>query len=225
MSTDLSPLLSSGLVATAPAARSDEDLARSARDGSMAALEELVRRYQVPLLRFLRGGPCPRDAEDVLQETWIRAMRSLDRYRPDKPFKPWIFTVSYRLAVDAARRRSPASSTENASSNPSAAPGPAERVERAEWADHFWATVRQALGDECFAAAWLHYGESMPPRSVARVLGRSQVWVRTMLYRSRKRLSLLLANAPTATANFGDRRRGWSYDSLTVGPSGNVGQQ
>jgi RNA polymerase sigma-70 factor (ECF subfamily) len=170
----------------------------------------------VPLLRFLRRGPCPRDAEDILQETWIRAMRSLDRYRPGKPFKPWIFTVSYRLAVDAARRRLPGSSSENASPNQSPTPGPAERVERAEWAQLFWKTVRQALGEECFAAAWLHYGESMPPREVARILGRSQVWVRTMLYRSRKRLSLLLVNASFAGENSSDKRRGWSYDALTV---------
>jgi RNA polymerase sigma-70 factor (ECF subfamily) len=209
ISTDTAAL-SSGCAAAA--ACSDEELARSAQEGSLEALEELVRRYQVPLLRFLRRGPCPREAEDVLQETWLRAMRSLDRYRAGKPFKPWIFTVCYRLAVDFARKRTPNPLVELTSSNPSPGPGPAERVERAEWAERFWATVRDVLGEECFTAAWLQYGESMPPREVAKVLGRSQVWVRTMLYRSRKRLSPLFEDAPFAPAKSGDNRPGWSYD-------------
>jgi RNA polymerase sigma-70 factor, ECF subfamily len=213
--------LPSGLGDQAPAraARSDEELAASARAGSLEALEELVRRYQVPLLRFLRRGPCPREAEDVLQEAWLRAMRSLDAYRPGRPFKPWIFTIAYRLAVDAARKRSPASleAVESSMTTPARALGPAERVERAEWAERFWAAVRQALGDEGFAAAWLHYGESMPPREVAAVLGRSQVWVRTTLYRSRKRLSRLFERATPLARNSGDSIEAGSYDLVDLG--------
>jgi len=194
-------------------------LAASAQSGSLQALEELVRRYQVPLLRFLRRGPCPREAEDVLQETWLRAMRSLDRYRLGKPFKPWIFTVCYRLAVDASRKRPPAASLdENNCPNASPAPDPAARLERAEWAERFWLTVRRELGDACFTVAWLHYGESLPPREVASVLRRSQVWVRTMLYRSRKRLARVFENAPSAPVNPGDKQRGRSYDLLKLEP-------
>jgi RNA polymerase sigma-70 factor (ECF subfamily) len=203
--------------ASAAPARPDEELARSARDGSLEALEELVRRYQVPLLRFLRQGPCPREAEDVLQETWLRAMRSLGQYKPGRPFKPWIFTICYRVAVDVSRKRSPASSVEIGPLNRSSAPDPAESVAQAEWAGQFWSAVRQALGDESFAAAWLHYGESMPPREVAVVLGRSQVWVRTMLYRSRKRLAKLFENGAHDTGNSGDNRRRPSYDLPKVG--------
>jgi RNA polymerase sigma factor (sigma-70 family) len=215
MSTDLPR----GLAVEAPAraARSDEQLAASAREGSPEALDELVRRYQVPLLRFLRRGPCPREAEDVLQEAWLRAMRSLDTYRPGRPFKPWIFTVCYRVAVDVSRKREAALSIGIDHANASPAPGPAERVERAEWAERLWSAVRQALGEEGFAAAWLHYGESMPPREVAAVLGRSQVWVRTTLYRGRKRLSRLFETLPTA-GNSGDRKRTGSYDLINADP-------
>lgn len=211
-------------IASSPAApaRSDEELARSAQEGSPEALQELVRRYQVPLLRFLRRGPCPREAEDVLQETWLRAVRSLAKYRPGKPFKPWVFTIGYRVAVDVARSRAASDARITALVPRIAAvePGPAQRLEQAEWAERFWANVRESLGEECFTAAWLHYGESMRPREVAKVLGRSQAWVRTMLYRSRKRLSRLFENVTpaAAAANSGDNRRGGSYDLLKLGP-------
>ena len=72
------------------AARSDEDLARDAQGGSMSAFEELARRFQTPLVGFLhRRFPSFRDAEDVAQETLIRAYRSLDKYHPGRPFRTW----------------------------------------------------------------------------------------------------------------------------------------
>ena len=208
---------------TAPGARTKNWPGRPSRD-RWRGWRCSCGAIQVPLLRFLRG-PCPREAEDVLQETWLRAMRSLDRYRPGKPFKPWIFTVCYRLAVDAARKRPSATSLPTDCNNPSARPGPGERVERTEWVERFWAAVRQEFGDASFTVAWLHYGESMPPREVAGVLGQTQVWVRTTLHRSRKRLSRPLRKPASDIANSGDKRCGWSYDLLNLGSCGDGAQR
>jgi RNA polymerase sigma-70 factor (ECF subfamily) len=45
------------------------------------------------------------DAEDLVQETFIKVFRALDRYDTERPFSAWIFTIASRLAIDHLRRR------------------------------------------------------------------------------------------------------------------------
>ncbi|MGB7157586.1 MAG: sigma factor, partial [Tepidisphaeraceae bacterium] len=85
-------------------ARSDEDLARDARAGSVASFEVLARRVQGPLVAFLaRRFPSRRDAEDVSQEALVRVWRALPSYRDGMRVRTWVFTIAYRLAVSRGR--------------------------------------------------------------------------------------------------------------------------
>ena len=87
------------------AARSEEDLARDARAGSLASFDELARRVQGPLVAFLgRRFPSRRDAEDVAQEALVRAWRALPSYRDGMRVRTWLLTIAYRLAVSRGRR-------------------------------------------------------------------------------------------------------------------------
>jgi RNA polymerase sigma-70 factor (ECF subfamily) len=45
------------------------------------------------------------DAEDLVQETFVKVFKALDRYDPERPFAAWIFTIASRLAIDHFRRR------------------------------------------------------------------------------------------------------------------------
>jgi RNA polymerase sigma-70 factor (ECF subfamily) len=84
----------------------DADLVRRCLSGDQRACRDLVRRYERPvfsvLMRVLRRAE---DAEDLVQETFIRVFRALDRYDPERPFAAWIFTIASRLAIDHLRRR------------------------------------------------------------------------------------------------------------------------
>ena len=60
----------------------DQTLALRAQKGCIDSFEELLRRHQVPLLHYLKRFANETEAEDILQETFIRAYRNLDRYRP-----------------------------------------------------------------------------------------------------------------------------------------------
>src|SRR3954467_1288822 len=83
----------------------DEELACRACAGSTACFEEIVRRFQVPLSRFLaRRFPSRRDVEDILQDTFIKAWQSLHRYERQYAFRTWLYTIAYRLAVSRGRR-------------------------------------------------------------------------------------------------------------------------
>jgi hypothetical protein len=68
-------------------AKTDEDLAREAADGDVDAFEEIVRRRREGLVRFLTSfTESAVDAEDLVQETFLRVYRNLSRYDPRKPF-------------------------------------------------------------------------------------------------------------------------------------------
>jgi RNA polymerase sigma-70 factor (ECF subfamily) len=82
----------------------DEWLVLSARAGSSAALEALVRRWQPKLLAHARQVTGRRDAAcDVVQEAWLSILRSLDRLRDPAAFRSWAYRIVHFRAVDWVR--------------------------------------------------------------------------------------------------------------------------
>lgn len=78
----------------------DQLLVDRARDGDRAAFDMLVVKYQRRLLRLLkRVVRDPVEAEDVVQETFIRAYRALHHFRGDAAFYTWL----YRIGINTAR--------------------------------------------------------------------------------------------------------------------------
>ena len=86
----------------------DDELIDHARRGDVPAYEELVRRYQRLAVRaayVVAGGA---EAEDAVQEAFVKAYRALPRFRPGAPFRPWllrIVTNEARNRVRSGRRR------------------------------------------------------------------------------------------------------------------------
>lgn len=190
---------------------SDEILACRARAGAVECFEELVRRYQVPLLHFLlRKSPARNDAEDLLQESFLRAYQSLARYQEKWPFRTWLFTLSYRLSVSAARKTRPIAQDDNGYMKivSDRAQDPADHAERGDTRDHLWRIARQTLNEEQYSALWLHYGQAMPAQEVAQVMGRSWVWVKTALHRSRRKLAIALETLGPPDSPIHDAIRG-----------------
>jgi len=74
--------------------------------GEAAAIEELVRRLSPPLLRFFAFSQgTMAEAEDLLQDCWLRIHRSRQTYRASEPALPWIFAIARHTRLDAHRRR------------------------------------------------------------------------------------------------------------------------
>jgi len=173
---------------------SDEELAQRARAGSPACYEEIVRRYQVPLARFLaRKFPSRRDVEDIVQDTLVRAWQSLHRYDSKYAFRTWMFTIAYRLSVSRGRHDAGAAGNENLPAHvASKAEGPAQELEREENRSVLWARAREVLSEEQFQALWLFYVDELAAGEVARVMNRSWVSVKTMIHRARRKLEPVL---------------------------------
>lgn len=76
-----------------------------ARDGSPDSLATAIRLGQAEVARFLRPLVHANDLDDVVQDTFVRAYRSLPRYRGDAAGRTWLLTIARRAAADATRSR------------------------------------------------------------------------------------------------------------------------
>ena len=84
----------------------DADVARLAQQGREAAFRELVRRYERPVFslvfRMVRDSAT---AEDLAQDTFIKVLNHVDKYRPEFKFSSWLFKIANNVAIDHLRRR------------------------------------------------------------------------------------------------------------------------
>jgi RNA polymerase sigma-70 factor (ECF subfamily) len=84
---------------------SDEDLMERVQRGDVRAFELLFDRFRGRLFGFLyRRCADGSVAEDLLQETWLRVVRSRDRFDPQRRFSTWLFQIANNLCRDRGRR-------------------------------------------------------------------------------------------------------------------------
>ncbi len=77
----------------------------SYRNGDINAFEMLYRRYEKPLRNFIyRIVMSPSEAENILQETFYRVIRSKNKYEATAQFKTWLFQIAINLCRDRRRR-------------------------------------------------------------------------------------------------------------------------
>jgi RNA polymerase sigma-70 factor (ECF subfamily) len=173
---------------------SDRDLATALRrDGAEDAFRELYRRHTPRvhgLLRRLLGGD-GRDAEDAVQETWIRAVDGLERFRWEAAFSTWLYSIAVHVGRDALRRR--------------------RRDKEDPWVDGFDAPVAEPplgmrvdleraialLPDGYRAVLVLHDVEGQMHETIAAQLGISVGTSKSQLHRARRALRALLAPGAT----------------------------
>lgn len=157
----------------------DATLARHARDGSSAAFGGLVHRHHERVFGFLLALTRHReDAEDLTQETFLRAWRKIHRYDPSLPMLPWLLTMARRLSIAALRRKRPLPELAVEETAP-----PNSHAER------LWELAKTQLTPVAYSALWLHYREELPLAQVATILGKREGAVKVILHRSRKTLS------------------------------------
>jgi RNA polymerase sigma-70 factor (ECF subfamily) len=167
------------------AADSAEELAARARDGSRISFDELVVRYRPQLVAFLaRRLRDAADAEDVAQETFLRAYDHLDRYDPARPFSTWLFAIGKNVAANHAIARTRRDVREHDSRPPDADVG----ADGSAAASDLWQRAAQVLRPAPYRVLWLRYAQGMTVGEIATELGRSSVAIKVMLFRARRRL-------------------------------------
>lgn len=122
----------------------DAELLAALRRGSADALAALVRRHQGSLqraaLQVLRD---PADAQDVVQEAFLRVCRGREMFRGEGSVRGWLYRITLNLAIDLARRRQRQAGAPVPEVADPEAPDPLEELVRRERA----AAVRAAVAD------------------------------------------------------------------------------
>jgi RNA polymerase sigma-70 factor (ECF subfamily) len=174
----------------ADAGADETDLVARARTGNLPAFEEIVRRHQRRVYavawRIVRRHDV---ADDVVQESFMRAYRSLDRFETGRPFGPWIARIAANLAV--SHLRSPVAREEELpegyGETAADSPGPLAGLLGAE-AQQVLDTAVGALSPEQRAVFVLRVNEELSYREIAETLGLSIGTVMSRLSRARERL-------------------------------------
>ncbi len=169
------------------AEKTDEELAREARAGSRRSFEELASRYRRRLFVYLRPRLASNeDAEDMVQDTFLKLYRNIDGYDPAYRFSTWLYTSANRLAIDSFRKGVAARervSVDERFDFPDPSPGPESRPgESGLW------DAAKTLGGDRYRVLWLRYGEDMTIEEIAAVLGRTKLAIRVLLHRARTSL-------------------------------------
>jgi RNA polymerase sigma-70 factor, ECF subfamily len=160
----------------------DRILVGVAQAGDLDAFEMLVRRYQAPVYRIaLRLLGSSADADDVTQDTFLRAWRSLARFRGDSTFATWLYRIATRRCFDllAAPR------TEILDEDylgPSV--DPASTIEQRERLRAITQQI-QALPPDQRAALVLREFEGLPYEQIANVLETTVPAVKGRIHRAR----------------------------------------
>ena len=171
--------------------QSDESLVAASRRGDRAAFEELVRRTArlVFSRAYLETGDLHR-AEDLTQETFLVAWRSIRQVTDASGFRAWLTSIAHTVAIDAARRegrkkRGSAKQPAAAEAMAAVADGgasPAQSAEREEERERALAALRQ-LPDEYRQVLMLRYLGGADYETISRQLALSNGSLRGLLCR------------------------------------------
>lgn len=84
----------------------DADLVSLAQEGREAAYRELVRRYERPVFSLIFRMVRDREvSEDLAQDTFIKVLNHIDKYRPEFKLSSWLFKIANNVAIDHLRKR------------------------------------------------------------------------------------------------------------------------
>lgn len=186
----------------------DDELVRRVQNGDKKAFDILVRRYQhkiVPLItRYLKD---PSEAQDVAQESFVKAYRALPNFRGDSAFYTWLYRIAINTAKNHLVSRARRSSDYDIDVETAEQYGISERLmdhstpEHLLLSDEIADTVRQViegLPDELRTAITLREFDGMSYEDIAQTMSCPVGTVRSRIFRAReaidKKLSPLLMN-------------------------------
>jgi RNA polymerase sigma-70 factor (ECF subfamily) len=172
---------------------SAEQLAGRCQAGCVDAFEQLVLRFEARVFNFLHQFTRnTHDAEDLTQVTFVKAYRSLPRYKPSLAFAPWLFTIARRTA--ASHFRSVERFEELPADGGIDETDPAGALAGKDEQAAIWRLAR-TLKPKLWEALWLRYGEDFSIREIACITRTSRIHVKVRLHRARSALARKLAAA------------------------------
>ena len=184
--------------------------------GEQNAFEQLLDEYMHKVHHFvLRMTNRPADADDLVQEVFLRAWRKLHQFSGAWRFSTWLYTIAGRLAINhyrANQKRTAVSLVDDGRADESE-DGPLDRLMKAEACGGLWDIAEQVLSEPQRTALWLRYGEDFPVTDIAEILGKTPVTTSVLLFRARQRIAQYLEKQDEAS----DKKSNASIESTSGG--------
>jgi RNA polymerase sigma-70 factor, ECF subfamily len=213
----------------------DEQLVEGVRRGETALYELLMRRYNKRLYRVARSVlRNPGEAEDVVQEAFVRAYTHLDQFLGTAKFSTWLTKIAFYESLARVRQRSRISNDSAGPEKPgileslrSSMPGPEEQVMEKQAVEILEDAV-DGLPDNLRSVFMIREIEELSTAETAECLGLTEAAVKIRLHRARKLLRRQLYESVGATRGQAFRFLGVRCDRIVNGvmeritpPSGN----
>lgn len=168
-------------------------LVEKARDGNRTAFDQLIDRYQGDIYRMIYYRIRRQmDAEDLTQDVFIRAYRSITRLREPDRFRSWLYTIAVNRVNDHLRKKRVRSIFKSSDEVPEVQPEANENREKPEALEQvlkedFWRQVgriAQKLSRMEREVFMLRFMDDLNITEIAQVLKKSESTVKTHLYRA-----------------------------------------
>ncbi len=176
--------------------RKERRLVDGARRGCEVSARQLIDAHKDRLFAFVwRILRDHHDAEEICQESFLRAFASLDTFSQEYRFSTWLFTIAYRLCLNMMRRKPPLSGDVEfgtfSSSERSADEVVANSEEAGRLKDAVWSAVDN-LSVHQRATVLLFYREGLGCEEIGQILEMPVATVKSHLHRARMRLREVL---------------------------------
>lgn len=176
--------MSPGAVSKEKVIEDDSALVAAAVAGDREAFAEIVRRHQGfvygACMRVVKN---PALAEDVAQETFLRAWRGLGDFRGDSQVRSWLYRIAYNLSLNAVTRAREVPT--DTIPERVAATGPAQAAVNAEMGEAFRTAVAQ-LPEDLREPLVLREVDHLSYEEISQRLDLPLNTVRTRIFRARK---------------------------------------
>jgi RNA polymerase sigma-70 factor (ECF subfamily) len=188
------------MMALSPTSRSDEsttdstdlanqeaELVRDAVAGSSSAFAQIVHQHHRRVYAYLNQMTRRHhDAEDLTQQTFIKAFHHLGGFDPRRPLINWLLTIARNTALNHFR------DTKQWEAMPydmeGKEPSPAHQAEHRDQATNLWDRARTLLSAREYEIMWLRFAEELSTEETARVVGLTTTHVKVLVHRARQTL-------------------------------------
>ena len=165
----------------------EAEIVRAAAAGDAQAFQQLVHTHHQRVFYYLCHMVRHRqDAEDLTQQTFLKAFNNLGTFDCARPLVNWLLTIARHNALNHFRDRK---KWEHMPVDlASDAPSPAREFEHRDQVSNVWERARHILSTREFEVLWLRFGEEMSTLETARTMGLTQVHVKVLVFRARRQL-------------------------------------
>ena len=190
-----------------PEQAAENELIRAAQAGSRTAFDSLVRHYDQPVLRLaLQVSGSETDAQDIVQEAFLKAYRYIGNFRFECAFYTWLYRIVTNVSLDLMRRRK-TRREESATfidedggtvdllgnvSDDRAMANPARELERKEMSQRIQAAMEKLTPRERMVFEMKHH-QGMRLRAIGEVLNTTEETAKNTLFRATRKLRAELA--------------------------------